>query len=172
MHDGHLISSSKSTGLPATIMSIGGTTRNTELYFDEVGMWDRELTNEELKEIIQANAESIVSHQLSNGGWPYNFDRAYLGEDCKGVPVLAKALLDWYQIQGDEKLAASAERALSWCIARTSLSGASLGGIFSFNFEGAVVHNFYTKTAFVYSSAYALESWKLLAENENSNFGG
>ena len=130
------------------------------------------LRTERLRDIIQANVERIVSHQLSNGGWSYNFDKAYLGEDCKGVPVLTKALLDWHQIQGDPRLTASAVRALNWCIARTSLSGASLGGIFSFNFEGAVVHNFYTKTAFVYSSAYALESLQLLSENGKSNSGG
>ena len=114
---------------------------------------------------MTANVQAIVAQQLRNGGWAYNFDKAYLGEDCKGVPVLAKALLDWHRIVANDDLYRSARLAMRWCKARTSLSGDSSGGIFSFNSEGAVVHNFYTKTAFVYSSAYALECRNALAAN-------
>jgi len=117
-----------------------------------------------IKEVILENTKTIISKQLSNGGWPYNFHRAYLGEDCKGVPVLAKALLDWHRVQNDQRLVVSAQNALNWATYRTSLYGDSKGGIFSYNSEGAVVHNFYTKTAFVYSTVYALEAWADLNE--------
>lgn len=126
------------------------------------------LGTSDLKSVIQATVQSIISEQLPNGGWAYNFDKAYLGEDCKGVPVLAKALLDWHRIEKDDALVTSARKAIDWCVRHTSLSGASKGGIFSFNAEGAVVHNFNTKTAFVYSSAYALEVWKELGNELTS----
>jgi rhamnogalacturonyl hydrolase YesR len=126
----------------------------------------RALRSERLKNIVQRNVESLLREQLPNGAWAYNLDRAYYGEDCKGVPVIAKALLDWHAINYDDRLRAAAEKALDWCKAHTSLCGQSQGGIFSFNLEGAVVHNFYTKTAFVYSSAYALECLEILKSNE------
>lgn len=122
----------------------------------------RALRSERLKNIVQSNVESLLREQLPNGAWAYNLDRAYYGEDCKGVPVIAKALLDWNAINHDDRLRAAAEKALDWCKAHTSLSGQSQGGIFSFNLEGAVVHNLYTNTAFVYSSSYALECLELL----------
>lgn len=125
----------------------------------------RVLQNEDLKEVIQLNVENLLSHQLPNGGWAYNLDRKYYGEDCKGVPVIAKALLDWNEVSPDERLIKSAQRALDWCKIHTSLSGESEGGIFSYNLEGAVVHNLYTKTAFVYSSAYALEIQEIINSN-------
>lgn len=126
----------------------------------------RALGGERLRGIVEATTDSLLRRQLRNGGWAYNFDRTYYGEDCKGVPVIAKALLEWNAIAFDERLCASARRAMDWCKARTALYGEAQGGIFSFNMEGAVVHNFYTETAFVYSSAYALESLKLLASYE------
>jgi len=122
----------------------------------------RALNSQRFKRVAEANIQAIVAQQLGNGGWAYNFDKAYLGEDGKGVPVLAKALLDWHRFEENEAAFRAAEKALNWCAKRTSLSGPSVGGIFSFNAEGAVVHNFYTKTAFVYGSAYALECWEIL----------
>lgn len=123
------------------------------------------LRSARIRKIVTANVQAIVTQQLGNGGWAYNFDKAYLGEDCKGVPVLAKALLDWHRIEAKNSTFRSARLAIQWCKARTSLSGESSGGIFSFNSEGAVVHNFYTRTAFVYSSAYALECRNALDVN-------
>lgn len=120
------------------------------------------LRDESIKGIIEASVDSLLREQLPNGGWAYNFDRAYYGEDCKGVPVIAKSLMEWHAVVGDDRLLLSARRALEWCITRTSLSGEAAGGIFSFNLEGAVVHNLYTETAFVYSSAYALETFKMM----------
>lgn len=123
------------------------------------------LQSEPIKQVAAANVAAIIDQQLSNGGWAYNFDKAYLGEDCKGVSVLAKALLDWDRTHPNAPARRAAQKALDWCIARTSVSGESAGGIFSFNSEGAVVHNYYTRTAFVYSSAYALECCEALAAN-------
>jgi hypothetical protein len=126
----------------------------------------RALRTESLGEVIKATVNSLLKEQLANGGWAYNFDRAFFGEDCKGVPVIAKALLEWHDVHPDVRLPMSARRALTWCEKHTSLSGPALGGIFSFNLEGAVVHNLYTATAFVYSSAYALEAAEMLLSHE------
>ena len=43
------------------------------------------------------------------------------------------------------------------------------GGIFSYCMEGAVVHHLYTSTAFVYSSAYAIEMLRMAKNMENDN---
>lgn len=123
------------------------------------------LGDERLKEVIERNVGGLIKHQLSNGAWPYNINRKYLGEDCKGVAVIAKALLDWHAITRDPRLIIAAGKAMEWCEKRTSLSGESQGGIFSFNMEGAIVHNHYTKTALVYSSSYALELSQALRDN-------
>lgn len=110
---------------------------------------------------IDETVSMIVSKQHGNGGWSYNFDRSFLGEDCKGVPVIAKALAEWGAISGRREAIRAAEHALDWCCAHTSVANVSRGGIFCFSAEGAIVHNHYTSTALVYSSAYALET-KLL----------
>ncbi len=118
--------------------------------------------------VVQANVESLLRAQLPNGGWAYNISRAYFGEDGKGVPVIAKALMRWHGRRPDARLVESARRALKWCEKRTRLRGPARGGIFSYNLEGAVVHNFYTSTAFVYASAYALETRDLVHASEPS----
>lgn len=127
------------------------------------------LRNESIKAIINASVDSLLREQLPNGGWAYNFDRAYYGEDCKGIPVIAKSLMEWHAVVGDDRLLLSARRALDWCVTRTTLSGEAAGGIFSFNLEGAVVHNLYTETAFVYSSAYALETCRMMRYDDKCN---
>lgn len=121
-----------------------------------------------LKPVIDDTVETILQTQLTNGGWPYNLSRPYLGEDCKGVPVLTKSLLDWYQISHDKKLMASAKDAMEWCMSHTQVSGEAAGGIFSFSMEGAIVHNFNTQTALVYSSAYAVQAHNALRNEDNS----
>jgi rhamnogalacturonyl hydrolase YesR len=125
----------------------------------------RVLQDRSLKTAISVCVNSLLRSQLKNGGWPYNLDRTYYGEDCKGVSVIAKSLLEWHSVEPDDELISSARRALDWCKDRTSRAGDSRGGIFSFNLEGAVVHNLYTSTAFVYSSAYALEVSTWLEKN-------
>ena len=33
---------------------------------------------------------------MKNGGWSYNLLRPMMGIDCKGVPVIAKCIVEWY----------------------------------------------------------------------------
>lgn len=124
----------------------------------------RVIKTNELKKIIEATISNLLRKQLKNGGWAYNFSRPLLGEDCKGVSVIAKSLIEWYKIEPNEKLMMSGKNALNWCIAHTANNQVCRGGIFSFCAEGAVVHNFYSKTAFVYSSAYAIELYNELTQ--------
>ena len=114
--------------------------------------------DEKLKRIISKTIKTLISKQLQNGSWPYNLAQPLLGEDCKGTPVIAKAISDWDIRVGQFK--APVERALEWCKRNTSCGGHSKGGIFAFSSEGAIVHNNYTSTAFVYSSVYAHELYK------------
>ena len=96
--------------------------------------------------------------QKNDGGWSYNLLRPLMGEDCKAIPVIAKCLLDWYELEDqDQRLIVSAQRALEWCAKHTATNGTAAGGIFSYTIEGAIVHHMYTSTAFVYGSSYALE---------------
>ena len=115
------------------------------------------LKEDRILSVIDQTVNSLLRKQRKDGGWAYNLTRPLMGEDCKGIPVIAKALLDWNAIAPDERLVESARRALTWCDAHTCHSGPARGGIFSFCMEGAVVHHLYTSTAFVYASAYALE---------------
>ena len=80
-----------------------------------------------------------------------------MGDDCKAVPVIARCLLEWYEIERDERLLLSANKALEWCVKHTAANSAAEGGIFSYTIEGAIVHHLYTNTAFTYGSSYALE---------------
>jgi hypothetical protein len=127
------------------------------------------LKSPELKIVIDSTVENVVNNQLANGGWPYNFRKPLLGEDCKGVPIIAKSLLDWAQIFPNTDLVRSAFQALKWCRKHTAIDGEEKGGVFSYNMEGAVVHSYYTATAFVYSSAYALQLDSYL-ENYEHNY--
>lgn len=124
------------------------------------------LKKDKIKQVIDVTVNNIINKQLKNGGWSYNFPKPLLGEDCKGIAVIAKNILDWNGVQKNDKVVLSAQKALNWCLKHTANQGISKGGIFSFCMEGAVVHSFYTKTAFVYSSAYAIELYYLLKEEE------
>lgn len=115
------------------------------------------IPNERLKTTIEKNIAYLIKNQLPNGGWSYNITRPYLGEDSKGVPVITKALLDWNRISPNKEIYNSAKKGIQWCKRKTSRSGDSAGGIFSYNAEGAIVHSNYTSTALIYSSAYALQ---------------
>jgi uncharacterized protein YyaL (SSP411 family) len=111
----------------------------------------RVLRKEKLKQVIDATISNLLEKPL-------------LGEDCKGVAVIAKSLMEWNLIEQNDQVVISAQKALNWCVKHTANKGECKGGIFSFCMEGAVVHNFYTKTAFVYSSAYAIEVYDMLKE--------
>lgn len=122
------------------------------------------LKSKEIEIIIDETVANLISKQANNGGWSYNFSKPLLGQDCKGVAVIAKNLLDWHQLKPSKEIVSSATKAQKWCIEHTSSKGESQGGIFSFCMEGAVVHSFYTSTALVYSSSYALEFTNVLKE--------
>ena len=49
--------------------------------------------SERINMVIQKVISGLVRSQARDGGWPYNLDRPYLGQDCKGTAVLAKAFL-------------------------------------------------------------------------------
>lgn len=120
------------------------------------------LQSEKIKTIIDNTVNTLLREQHKNGSWAYNITKPLLGEDCKGVSVIAKNLMDWYELFPDEKIFYAAKKALSWCIKHTSSDGPAEGGIFSFSMEGAIVYHLYTSTAFVYSSAYAIELYNKL----------
>jgi len=122
----------------------------------------RVLEADEIKQVIEATISNLLKKQLQNGGWAYNFSKPLLGEDCKGVAVIAKSLTEWNRIEPNDKITNSVQKALDWSAKRTASKGICKGGIFSFCMEGAVVHNFYSKTAFVYTSAYAIETYDIL----------
>lgn len=122
-----------------------------------------------IKQVICDTVNNLVKTQLDNGAWVYNLTKPLMGIDCKAVSVLAKNLLDWYMITKDENIRKSAVKALNWCCDHTSIEGDSTGGIFSFCMEGAIVHSLYTSCAFVYSSAYAIELYNLLKDENNNN---
>jgi len=126
------------------------------------------IQSNELKEVIDRVINYIVKKQFKNGAWPYNFSKPLMGADCKGTSVIAKSLLDWYKINNsNEKILYSVLKAMDWCKKNTCLNGEAIGGIFSKNVEGAVVHHLYSSTAFVYSTAYAIE---VLSEIEESKY--
>ena len=118
-----------------------------------------------IREVITNTIDTLRSKQLNNGGWPYNLSQPLLGEDCKGVSVIALALLSWDALETTNENSKAVKKALRWCANRTSIIGKSKGGIFSYNAEGAIVHNNYSSTALVYSSVYAIEALKKLQNN-------
>jgi len=120
------------------------------------------LKEESIRKIIDSTIDNLLLNQNKDGCWPYNLTRKLMGNDCKGVPVIAKSLLNWYLISNNLQLLTAASNALDWCRKHTHNSGEATGGVFSFCTEGAVVKDLYTSCAFVYASAYAIEAEKLL----------
>ena len=120
------------------------------------------LKEDYLSKIINDLVEFLLNRQNRNGSWPYNFKNYLMGEDCKGTPVIAYNLLQWYKYNGqkDYRIINAVQKALHWCKKHTCLTGEARGGIFSYTIEGAIVHSLYSSTAFTYSSAYAIEVFK------------
>lgn len=118
----------------------------------------RVLKNEDIKKVIDETVETILSHQQKNGAWAYNLLKPLMGDDCKAVPIIAKCLLDWFELGNqDLRLIVAAQKGLEWCAKHTAINADAMGGIFSYTIEGAIVHHMYTNTALVYGSSYALE---------------
>lgn len=120
------------------------------------------LDDQRIKRIIEKTVSNLIGRQNSDGSWSYNLSRKLMGNDCKGVPVIAKSLANWYSITKEERLPAVIEKAYDWCRKHTCRDGEARGGIFSFCTEGAVVKDLYSSCAFVYASAYAIELEKFL----------
>lgn len=115
-----------------------------------------------IKDIISKTIETLIRKQNNDGSWAYNLSRPLMGNDCKGVSVIANSLLEWNKIFPDKRLVYTAKKALNWCKKHTFKEGDAKGGIFSFCTEGAIVKDLYTSCAFVYASAYAIEVEQLL----------
>lgn len=120
------------------------------------------LKDERIRQVIDNTVNNLIRMQHKSGGWAYNFAEPLMGEDCKGISVIAKDMMDWYKVTGDKCIRKSAEKALEWCRIHTSIEGNAKGGIFSFSMEGAIVRELYTSCAFVYSSSYAIELYQML----------
>lgn len=129
------------------------------------------LKDAKVKAVIDCTIDNLIQLQCKNGGWAYNLTKPLMGEDCKAISVIAKAMMEWYVITKDERCRQSAERALDWCRKHTAIEGEAKGGIFSFCIEGGVVQNLYTSCAFVYASAYAIELEQILKNiHEQNNY--
>ena len=125
----------------------------------------RVLKSDAVKNVIENTINTLLIMQKKNGSWSYNLLRPLMGEDCKAVPVIAKCFLDWSYLNKDRHdLVMAAKKAITWCVKHTAVNGIGRGGIFSYTVEGAVVHHYYTNTAFVYGSSYALETVKMLEQ--------
>ncbi len=125
------------------------------------------LKDERIKIVIQETIDNLLKQQLGNGGWPYNLAHKLMGEDCKGVSVIAKDMMDWYALTKDERIRESATKALQWCCEHTATESVAKGGIFSYSVEGGIVKDLYTSCAFVYASVYALELKKMIVNYES-----
>lgn len=112
------------------------------------------LRDDNVRRVIEETILMLVRCQNKDGGWAYNLARPLMGVDCKATTLIALSLLNW---SINKETMNAAKRALDWAIQHTSPDGSSSGGIFSYTTEGAIVHSMYTWTAFVYSSAYAVE---------------
>ena len=125
------------------------------------------LEDKEIEIVINCTIKTLISTQNKDGSWPRELDKPGLGADCKGTPVIASALYMWMKHYNSSEelqktMLVAITKALAWCVLHTVKNGYGRGGIFAFCYEGAIVHHPYTSTAFVYSSAYALELSKTM----------
>lgn len=119
--------------------------------------------NTNITRVIEQTIDTLILKQDKKGAWPYNLSRPLMGLDCKATSVIACSLMEWYKIHPEKNdIKEAANRAYYWCIRHTSTDIKSKGGIFSYSTEGAIVHHFYTWTAFVYGSTYAIELSEML----------
>lgn len=122
-----------------------------------------------IRSTIESLIDRLLSLQNKDGSWSYNLSRRLMGNDCKGVSVIGKALADWYAVTKDNRLVVAIQKAYDWCSKHTLSSGEGAGGIYSFCMEGAIVKDLYSSCAFVYASAYAIEINKFLNEHHAKN---
>lgn len=126
------------------------------------------LQDERIKFIIEDTIASVISKQSPDGSWANDTKMPSLGADCKGTPIIAYSLQKWLLLNPriptgmSTSIRSSVEKAMNWCALHTIKNGIGAGGIYSYCYVGAIVHHHCTSTAFVYSSAYALELQKML----------
>lgn len=125
------------------------------------------LKENSVRNVIESTVEHLLLLQNKDGSWPYNLTRKLMGNDCKGVSVIAKSLLEWHSVTNDQRILIAAQRAIDWCCNHTIAAGEDEGGIFSFSTEGAIVKDLYTSCAFVYASAYAIEAYNMMNNASN-----
>ena len=121
------------------------------------------LKTDELRSTIEGIVANLLKKQNKSGGWPYNLNRTLLGLDCKATSIIGTSLIEWYPYSSNrEGIKKAVKNAIHWCLKNTIDDESEAGGgIFSYCMEGAIVHHLYTSTAFVYSSAYAIEMLKM-----------
>lgn len=129
------------------------------------------LGDERLRTSIDGIVDFLIGRQDSDGGWAYDLSKPLLGQDCKGISVVAKSLAEWGRLINRQDCIDAAGKAIEWCRAHTDLEGSCPGGIFSFCMEGSISHFLYTEAMFVYSTVYALEVVELLSQGEGSGHG-
>ncbi len=127
------------------------------------------LRDPKLEQVIEKTVSRLIDLQNPDGSWAYNLSRKLMGKDCKGVPVIAKSLADWYEIKPTTSLLKAIEKAFDWCCKHTKKTGKGKGGIFSFCTEGGIVKDLYSSCAFVYASAYAIEIDRFIFFNDENN---
>lgn len=111
-------------------------------------------------DIIDDTVCFLINHQHYHGGWLYNLRSGpvgwFSGFDNKGTPVIANSLSRWKKSRPDKSkiIDDSVRLSIKWCLEHIKNTTPGLGGIFSSNFEGGIVHSPNTEVAFVYSNCY------------------
>ena len=123
----------------------------------------RALSSDWIEAVATDVVDVLLARQMHDGGWAYNLSHPLMGQDCKGIPVIARVLAEWGESRGDERALKAAKAAIGWCCAHTALVGPGAGGIYSYCLEGCVTHHLYSEAAFTYASSYALETEAILA---------
>jgi len=120
-----------------------------------------ELTNDpSIGKIVDDTVKFLLNNQCRNGGWRYNLRSDpvgwFSGYDNKGVPVIAASLDRWKKNRSQQaaQLDGAVRAAIEWSLRQARKESPGRGGVFSCNFEGAVIHSPNTSVAFVYSNCY------------------
>jgi uncharacterized protein YyaL (SSP411 family) len=113
-------------------------------------------------------ARFVCKYQNESGSWYYRMDKPESGECNKGTPVLAYHLLRLHSLTEESAFRHAARCALEWCKRKQYLGPdqKAVGGIVSYNTEGAISTALTTRTAFPYASAFqvlAQKEWHRLS---------
>ncbi|ACL03029.1 hypothetical protein Dalk_1328 [Desulfatibacillum aliphaticivorans] len=117
-------------------------------------------------DIIEDVVRFLIDIQNPNGSWLHLYRpgifKLLSGDDSKGTPVIANALVRWSAYSGSlvNDIERAANRAVQWCVNQTATQGPGRGGIFSWSPEGAFAGKTRVAVACVYSNCYLLEMVK------------